>query len=155
VRLAYGPEPLVTAADNARFEALLESIHASVHAIAEGRAALIERCDRIETRLDRLEGKLEEIGNQLTAIDTKLIAIDVTLTAIDTKLTAIDTKLTAIDVTLTAIDVTLTAIDTKLDTFSVDTQSRLERIETHLVRSGPPRPRKRLPRGSTQPRKAA
>jgi chromosome segregation ATPase len=140
--------PLVTAADCDRFEALLECIHASVHAVAEGQAALIERCDRIESRLDRIEGKLEQIGIQLTAIDTTFIAIDAKLIAIDAKLTAVDAK-------LTAIDVKLTTIGTKLDTFSVDTRSRLERIETHLVRHGPPRPSKRLPRGSTQRRKAA
>jgi hypothetical protein len=38
--------PLVTAADYDPFEALLENIHASVHAVAEGQPALIERCDR-------------------------------------------------------------------------------------------------------------
>jgi chromosome segregation ATPase len=117
----------VTAADCARFEAVLESIQASVHAVAEGQVALLDRCDRIETRLDRLEGRIEQVAIQLTAIDVKL----------------------------TAIDVKLTAIDTKLDTFSVDTQSRLERIETHIRLGRPPRPGKRPPRGSTTRRKAA
>jgi chromosome segregation ATPase len=147
--------PLVTPADYARFEALLESIHAIVHPVAEGQAALIERCDRIETRLARLDGKLEQIGIQLTAIDSKLTAIDSKLTAIDSKLTAINSKLTAINSKLTAINSKLTAIDSKLDTFSVNTHSRLERIETHLRLNGPPRPRKRPSRGSTQRRKAA
>ena len=126
--------PLVTPADYARFEALLESIHTSLHPVAEGQAALIERFDRIETRLARLDGKLEEIEIQLAAVDTRF--------------TAINTK-------LTAIDVRLTAFDTKLDTFSVNTHSRLERIEAHLRLNGPPRSRRRPPRGSTQRRKAA
>jgi hypothetical protein len=124
----------VTAADCARFEAMLESIQASVHAVADGQVALLERCDRIEARFDRLEGRIEEVAIQLTAIDVKL---------------------TAIDVKLTAIDVKLTAIDTKLDAFSVDTQSRLERIDTHIGPARTPRPGTRPPRGSTKRRKAA
>jgi len=114
----------VTPADYARCEALLESIHAIVHPVAEGQAALIERCDRIETRLARIDDKLEQIGIQLTAIDSKLTAINSKLTVINSKLTAIDSK--------------LTAFDTKLDTFSINTHSRLKRIETHLRLNGPP-----------------
>jgi hypothetical protein len=69
----------VTAADCARFEAVLDSIQASVHAVADGQVALLERCDRIEARLDRLEGRIEQVAIQLTASDTKLTAIDVKL----------------------------------------------------------------------------
>jgi chromosome segregation ATPase len=124
----------VTAADCARFEALLENIHTSVRGIASGQVALIERLDRMEIRFDRLENRIEQVANQLTAIDSKLTAIDSKLTAIDSKLTAIDARLTA---------------------FAVDTQSRFERIERHLGLDGPSRSGKRARRGSPKRRKAS
>ena len=49
----------------------------------------------------------------------------------------------------------MAAIGAKLDTLSVNTQSRLERIETLIGLNGAPRPGKRPLRGSLQRRKAA
>ena len=65
--------PLVTAVDDARFEVLLESIHADVRAIAVAQAALIERFDAWR---DCLEGRFERVSTRLVAIDAKVTAID-------------------------------------------------------------------------------
>lgn len=64
----------------------------------------------MEARLDRIDGRLEQISIRLAATGAKL----------------------------TAIDAKLTAIGRKLDTFSVNTHSRLDRIEAHIGSNGPP-----------------
>jgi outer membrane murein-binding lipoprotein Lpp len=65
----------------ARCLALLESIQATVHAVAEGQVALVECCDRIDVRLDRVAVRIEQVTSQVATINAKVVGIGIQLDA--------------------------------------------------------------------------
>jgi len=110
----------MTDSECARCWALLESIQATVHAVAEGQVALIECCDRIDVRLDRVAVRIEQLTSQVATINAKVAGIGI-----------------------------------QLEAFSANTQSRLERIETHLGFEGRSRSGTRRHRGASKRRQAS
>jgi len=138
----------MTDTDGAPLEALLESIQASVRALAGAQVAMVERLDRMDPKLDRIEGQLEELTIQAAGIEVKL-------NRIDARLARIEAQLPPIDAQFTRIGAKCTGLDSKLDTLSVDTRSRFERLEIGIGAGGTSILRKGLLRGSTRRRKTA
>ena len=146
----------MTTGDDARIQGLLESIQASVRALAGAQVAMVERLEpRLVHRLDLMDPKLDQIAGRLEELAIHAAGIEVKLNRIDARLARIEAQLPPIDVRFTRIGATCTGLDTKLDTLSADTRSRLERLEIGIGAGGTPMLRKGLLRGSTRRRRTA